>query len=225
MLRSLVGSEMCIRDRVDIVPIFCDWDNQFPNHPPDPTRIENMQHLAEVVRENNCDFGIGIDGDGDRVGLVDEKGNFIHPDKMLALFAIDVLKKREGLSEQERTVIFDVKCSMAVEKVIKEHGGIPLMLRTGHSFQKQALRENPLVPLAGEMSGHIFFNDRWAGFDDGIYVGAKFIEILSKQNIKLSDLVAQLPKYFSTPEIRIECASDKEKFRINDEISEFYKNN
>ena len=205
---------------VDTVPIFCDWDNQFPNHPPDPTRIENMQHLAEVVRENNCDFGIGIDGDGDRVGLVDEKGNFIHPDKMLALFAIDILNKREGLSEQERTIIFDVKCSMAVEKVIKEYGGIPLMLRTGHSFQKQALRENPLVPLAGEMSGHIFFNDHWPGFDDALYVSARLVELVSRSlepNGKFSDLISKLPVYSSTGEAKVHFES-VDKFTLMQSI-------
>ncbi|MBJ24111.1 MAG: phosphomannomutase/phosphoglucomutase [Euryarchaeota archaeon] len=196
---------------VETVPLFCDWDNQFPNHAPDPTRIENMQHLAKAVIENNCDFGIGIDGDGDRVGLVDENGTFIHPDKMLALFAIDLLKKRVGLSEQERTIIFDVKCSMAVETVIKENGGIPLMLRTGHSFQKQALRENPLVPLAGEMSGHIFFNDNWPGFDDSLYVSARLVELVSRtleSNERFSDLIGILPVYSSTGEAKVHFISD-----------------
>ncbi len=196
---------------MDTTPLFCDWDNQFPNHPPDPTRMENMQHLAKVVRENNCDFGIGIDGDGDRVGLVDEVGNFIHPDKMLALFAIDILKKKEGLSDEERTVIYDVKCSMAVENVIKENGGIPLMLRTGHSFQKQALRENPLVPLAGEMSGHVFFNDKWPGFDDALYVSARLVELVSRTlepNGKFSDLIGILPVYSSTGEAKVHFTSN-----------------
>ena len=203
--------ELFNRLDVDVVPLFCDWDNQFPNHPPDPTRAENMQHLAEVVRENNCDFGIGVDGDGDRVGLVDEAGNFIHPDKMLALFAIDILKNREGLSDEERTVIYDVKCSMAVENVIREHGGIPLMLRTGHSFQKQALRENPLVPLAGEMSGHIFFNDNWPGFDDSLYVSARLIELVSRTlspNMKFSELIGKLPVYSSTGEAKVHFSSN-----------------
>ena len=205
---------------VDVVPIFCQWDNQFPNHPPDPTRVENMQHLAKAVRENNCDFGIGIDGDGDRVGLVDEAGNFIHPDKMLALFAIDILSKNKGLSEQQRTIIFDVKCSMAVEKVIKENGGIPLMLRTGHSFQKQALREKPLVPLAGEMSGHIFFNDNWPGFDDALYVSARLVELVSRSlesNGKFSDLISKLPVYSSTGEAKVHFES-VDKFALMQSI-------
>jgi len=196
---------------MDVIPLFCDWDNQFPNHPPDPTRIENMQDLAKVVQENNCDFGIGIDGDGDRVGLVDEAGNFIHPDKMLALFAIDILKKKAGLSDEERTIIYDVKCSMAVENVIKENGGIPLMLRTGHSFQKQALREKPLVPLAGEMSGHVFFNDNWPGFDDALYVSARLVELVSRtleSNRKFSDLIGILPVYSSTGEAKVHFTSN-----------------
>ncbi|RAH15981.1 MAG: phosphomannomutase/phosphoglucomutase [Methanobacteriota archaeon] len=200
---------------VDLVTLFCDWDNQFPNHPPDPTRIENMQHLSRAVKKNNCDFGIGIDGDGDRVGLVDENGVFIHPDKMLALFAIDLLKKRVGLSEQERTIIYDVKCSMAVENVIEQNGGIPLMMRTGHSFQKQALRDNPLVPLAGEMSGHIFFNDRWPGFDDSLYVSARLVELVSrtlKPGDNFSKLISKLPFYSSTGESKI-------RFQSNDKIS------
>ena len=197
--------------RIDVVPLFCDWDNRFPNHPPDPTRAENMELLGNAVRENNCDLGIGIDGDGDRVGLVDEQGNFVHPDKMLALFAIDILKQRNGMTDEERTIIFDVKCSMAVENVIVENGGIPLMLRTGHSFQKEALRERPLVPLAGEMSGHIFFNDNWPGFDDALYVSARLVELISRtleSNGKFSELIGKLPIYSSTGEAKVHFTSD-----------------
>ena len=130
---------------------------------------------------------------------------------MLALFAIDILKKNANLSDEERTVIYDVKCSMAVENVIREYGGIPLMLRTGHSFQKQALRENPLVPLAGEMSGHVFFNDNWPGFDDALYVSARLVELVSRtldSDGKFSDLIGILPVYSSTGEAKVHFTSD-----------------
>jgi len=203
--------ELFERLKINVTPLFCDWDNTFPNHPPDPTRVENMQSLATAVRENHCDIGIGIDGDGDRVGLVDEQGNFVHPDKMLALFAIDILKQRNGMNDEERTIIFDVKCSMAVENVIVENGGIPLMLRTGHSFQKEALRERPQVPLAGEMSGHIFFNDNWPGFDDALYVSARLVELISRilePNEKFSDLINTLPVYSSTGEAKVHFKSN-----------------
>ena len=135
----------------------------------------------------------------------------------MALMLPEILKKGDN-------IVFDVKCSKTLEDEILRLGGNPIIWKTGHSYIKQKMKEIS-CNFAGEMSGHIFIGDNYYGFDDGIYVGARFIEMLSKQNIKLSDLVEQLPKYFSTPEMRIECISDKEKFRINDEISEFFKNN
>ena len=148
---------------VDLVPIHCDWDNTFPNHPPDPTRQKNMLELAAAVIEKECEFGIGMDGDGDRIGIVDELGRFIHPDRLMSLIAADVLVDRRSGTEAERTVFFDVKCSMALEEAIIASGGIPRMVRTGHSFMKRELRANPDAVMAGEMSGHFFLHDRWPG--------------------------------------------------------------
>ncbi|MEE3200567.1 MAG: phosphomannomutase/phosphoglucomutase, partial [Candidatus Thermoplasmatota archaeon] len=128
---------------VDLVPIHCEWDNTFPNHPPDPTRQKNMTDLSVAVVENGCELGIGMDGDGDRIGVVDEQGRFIHPDRLMALIAADVLVDRRDGTEAERTVFFDVKCSMALEEAILASGGIPRMVRTGHSFMKRELRNNP----------------------------------------------------------------------------------
>ena len=154
---------------VDVIPIYCDWDNSFPNHPPDPTRHENMVDLGKAVVESGAEFGIGMDGDGDRLGVVDENGNFIHPDRLMGIFVKDVLENvDEGASEEERTVFYDVKCSMALEDAILGFGGVPKMVRTGHTFMKLELRENPGSPMAGEMSGHFFMNDHWDGFDDAI---------------------------------------------------------
>ena len=148
------------------IAIHCEWDNTFPHHPPDPTRPKNMMDLSKAVKSTNAEFGLGVDGDGDRIGVVDENGRFIHPDRLLAVFAADILSQIPNDSPPEtRTVIHDVKCSMALEHTIRENGGIPHMMRTGHSFLKQALREMPECPLAGEMSGHFFFHDRWNGFD------------------------------------------------------------
>ena len=166
---------------VDVIPIYCDWDNSFPNHPPDPTRQENMVDLGKAVVESGAEFGIGMDGDGDRLGVVDENGNFIHPDRLMGIFVKDVLENvDEGASEEERTVFYDVKCSMALEDAILGFGGIPKMVRTGHTFMKLELRENPGSPMAGEMSGHFFMNDHWDGFDDSIYCAARLLEIVGR---------------------------------------------
>ena len=160
---------------VDLVPIHCEWDNTFPNHPPDPTRQKNMTDLSVAVVENGCELGIGMDGDGDRIGVVDEQGRFIHPDRLMALIAADVLVDRRDGTEAERTVFFDVKCSMALEEAILASGGIPRMVRTGHSFMKRELRNNPEAVMAGEMSGHFFLHDRWPGFDCSLYNAARSV--------------------------------------------------
>ena len=186
---------------VELIPVHCDWDNKFPNHPPDPTRIENMEDLAKAVVENNAEFGIGMDGDGDRIGVVDQEGRFIHPDRLMTIFVKDILGERKGGTDSERTVFFDVKCSMALEEVINSSGGIAKMVRTGHSFMKRELKENPDSPLAGEMSGHFFLNDRWPGFDDSLYNTARLLEIIARESSprdggpKFSDWFDDLPNY------------------------------
>ena len=209
--------ELMKRSGVDLVPIHCSWDNAFPNHPPDPTRIENMADLARAVTENGCEFGIGMDGDGDRIGVVDELGRFIHPDRLMTLFAKDILSGRESLSEEERTVFFDVKCSMALEEAIEELGGVPRMVRTGHTFMKKELRGFPDSPMAGEMSGHFFMNDHWDGFDDSIYCAARLLSIIAKDQSpeqggpKFSERFEFMPKYPTTDEGKIPLIGEREE--------------
>jgi phosphomannomutase/phosphoglucomutase len=202
---------------VDLVPIHCDWDNTFPNHPPDPTRQKNMVDLSKAVVENNCEFGIGMDGDGDRIGVVDEKGRFIHPDRLMAVIAADVLVHRRDGTEAERTVFFDVKCSMALEEAILASGGVPKMVRTGHSFMKRELRSNPEAVMAGEMSGHFFLHDRWPGFDCSLYNAARLLEIVGRDpapkdgGMSFSQRFANLPDYPSTDETKIPLVAGREE--------------
>ena len=202
---------------VDLVPIHCDWDNTFPNHPPDPTRQKNMVDLSKAVVENNCEFGIGMDGDGDRIGVVDEQGRFIHPDRLMAVIAADVLVDRRDGTEAERTVFFDVKCSMALEEAILSSGGVPKMVRTGHSFMKRELRSNPEAVMAGEMSGHFFLHDRWPGFDCSLYNAARLLEIVGRDSspkdggMSFSQRFANLPDYPSTDETKIPLVAGREE--------------
>ena len=202
---------------VDLVPIHCDWDNTFPNHPPDPTRQKNMVDLSKAVVENNCEFGIGMDGDGDRIGVVDEQGRFIHPDRLMAVIAADVLVNRRDGTEAERTVFFDVKCSMALEEAILASGGVPKMVRTGHSFMKRELRSNPEAVMAGEMSGHFFLHDRWPGFDCSLYNAARLLEIVGRDSspkvggMSFSQRFANLPDYPSTDETKIPLVGEREE--------------
>ena len=202
---------------VDLVPIHCDWDNTFPNHPPDPTRQKNMVDLSKAVVENNCEFGIGMDGDGDRIGVVDEQGRFIHPDRLMAVIAADVLVDRRDGTEAERTVFFDVKCSMALEEAIIASGGVPKMVRTGHSFMKRELRSNPEAVMAGEMSGHFFLHDRWPGFDCSLYNAARLLEIVGRDSspkdggMSFSQRFSNLPDYPSTDETKIPLVAGREE--------------
>ena len=202
---------------VEVIPIYCDWDNSFPNHPPDPTRKENMVDLGKAVVESGAEFGIGMDGDGDRLGVVDENGNFIHPDRLMGIFVKDVLENvDEGASEEERTVFYDVKCSMALEEAILGFGGVPKMVRTGHTFMKLELRENPGSPMAGEMSGHFFMNDHWDGFDDAIYNAARLLEIVSRSpapeqgGVRFSERFGFMPEYPSTDEGKVPLIGERE---------------
>ena len=202
---------------VDLVPIHCGWDNTFPNHPPDPTRQKNMVDLSKAVVENYCEFGIGMDGDGDRIGVVDEQGRFIHPDRLMAVIAADVLVDRRDGTEAERTVFFDVKCSMALEEAILASGGVPKMVRTGHSFMKRELRSNPEAVMAGEMSGHFFLHDRWPGFDCSLYNAARLLEIVGRDSspkdggMSFSQRFSNLPDYPSTDETKIPLVAGREE--------------
>jgi len=195
----------------DVVDIFCEPDGRFPNHHPDPTLPEAMEKLIAKVRESGAELGIGYDGDADRIGVVDDEGRILWGDQLLILFARDILPARPGAA-----VISEVKASKVLYEEIERLGGRPIMWRTGHSLIKQKIKEEK-APLAGEMSGHIFFADRWFGFDDAIYASARLLEILSRSKTKLSAMMADLPKTYSTPEIRI-YASDEVKFKIVDEV-------
>ena len=203
---------------VDVIPLYCDWDNSFPNHPPDPTRQENMKDLGRAVLEHGAEFGIGMDGDGDRLGVVDENGQFIHPDRLMGIFVQEVLSKLpENATEEQRTIFFDVKCSMALEEAIEELGGVPKMVRTGHTFMKKELREFPGSPMAGEMSGHFFMNDHWDGFDDSIYCAARLLSIIGTDpspelgGPKFSERFDFLPEYPTTDEGKVPLVGEREE--------------
>jgi phosphomannomutase / phosphoglucomutase len=191
----------------EVIDIFCEMDGRFPNHHPDPTLPEAMEALIRKVRETGAELGVGYDGDADRLGVVDDQGKIIWGDKLLIIFARDILAARPGSA-----VISEVKASQVLYDEIERLGGRPIMWRTGHSLIKKKIREEN-APLAGEMSGHIFFADRWYGFDDAIYATARLLEILSRSTARLSTMLSDLPKTYSTPEIRI-YASDEVKFEI-----------
>ncbi|EKO36089.1 putative phosphomannomutase/phosphoglucomutase [SAR86 cluster bacterium SAR86E] len=181
----------------EVIELYCDIDGNFPNHHPDPGKVENLEDLIQAVRENSADVGIAFDGDGDRLGVVTEKGEIIFPDQLMMIFAKDILKNFQG-----KEIIFDVKCTNLLSNIIKESGGIPLMSPTGHFHIKNTLKKTN-APLAGEMSGHIFFNDKWYGFDDGHYSAFRLLEIMDGLNISLSSILDKLPKAYSTPELNI----------------------
>ena len=191
----------------EVIELYCDIDGNFPNHHPDPGQVENLQDLIQAVKENSADVGIAFDGDGDRLGVVTEKGDIIFPDQLMMIFAKDVLKNHPG-----REIIFDVKCTNLLSNIINEAGGIAIMSPTGHFHIKNTLKKTN-APLAGEMSGHIFFNDQWHGFDDGHYSAFRLLEIMNSLDVPLSSILNQLPKAFSTPELNINVEEEK-KFEI-----------
>lgn len=182
----------------DVVELYCDVDGHFPNHHPDPSQPENLHDLIKAVKEHNADLGFAFDGDGDRLGVVDGKGDILWPDRQMMLYAKDVLSRNPGAE-----IIFDVKCSSRLRDMVEELGGKPVMWKTGHSFIKNKLRESG-APLAGEMSGHIFFKERWYGFDDAIYTGARLLEILMDYEESPTEIFAKLPGGVSTPELRVD---------------------
>jgi phosphomannomutase/phosphoglucomutase len=208
---GVVAVPLFRRMGAEVVDMFCDPDGRFPNHHPDPTLPEAMEKLIAKVRESGAELGIGYDGDADRIGVVDDEGRILWGDQLLIVFARDILPARPGAA-----VISEVKASKVLYDEVERLGGRPIMWRTGHSLIKQKIKEEK-APLAGEMSGHIFFADRWFGFDDAIYASARLLEILSRSRTKLSAMLAGLPKTYSTPEIRI-YASDEVKFKIVDEV-------
>ena len=213
------GAAGCIAPKLykelgcDVIELFSDVDGNFPNHHPDPGKIENLNHLIDEVKKTNAELGLAFDGDGDRVGLVTNEGEIVFPDKILMMLSEDILFSKKG------SIIFDVKCSNSLPKIIRKNGGNPIMSPTGHFHIKNAIKKyNPL--LAGEMSGHIFFNDKWYGFDDGHYSGARIIELITKNDKSISEISHSYGKFFSTPELNINTTDDR-KFEI---VEEFSKN-
>ena len=196
-----------------VIELYSEVDGNFPNHHPDPGKVKNLKDLIQAVKTHGADLGLAFDGDGDRVGMVTNNGEIVFPDKILMMLSKDLLHSQKG------SIIFDVKCSNALSQIIKENGGSPIMSPTGHFHIKNGIKKhNPL--LAGEMSGHIFFNDKWYGFDDGHYSGARIIEMLSKNEKSIAEICNELPMLFSTPELNINVTDDN-KFKI---IKEFADN-
>lgn len=200
----------------DVVELYCEPDGTFPNHLPDPTVPKYVVDLQKKVLEVGADVGIGYDGDTDRVGVIDEKGRMIFADKLIAILIREVLQKHPG-----GKIVFDVKCSQALPEEIIKFGGEPVMYKTGHSLLKAKMKELQ-SPLAGEMSGHIFYSDDFFGFDDAVYVSGRLLRIMSNTHKTLAELVDEIPSFESTPEIRIE-ATDEDKFKIVAELSEHFK--
>ncbi|MDP2126678.1 MAG: phosphomannomutase/phosphoglucomutase [Pseudohongiella sp.] len=195
----------------DVSPLYCDLDGSFPNHHPDPTVHKNLAHLINTVKSQNADLGIGLDGDGDRVVMVTNEGHVIDTDRLLMLFVRDILPKYK----QPRAV-YDVKCSNLLAGEISRYGGQPVMSRSGHSFMKQTMQETGAV-VGGEFSAHIFIKDRWFGYDDGIYVAARFLEILASSDQTAEQMLRSLPRSIVTPELRIEV-SDEHKFKLMERL-------
>jgi len=183
----------------EVIELFSEVDGDFPNHHPDPSKPENLKDLIAAIHEHDAELGLAFDGDGDRLGIITKQGNNIYPDRQMMLFARDVLKRVPG-----GKIIFDVKCTQRLAPAIREAGGEPIMFKTGHSLIKAKMREVG-APLGGEMSGHIFFKERWFGFDDGTYAGCRILEILSRTDDP-SAVLDSLPTSFSTPELNVKCA-------------------
>lgn len=199
MLRSLSKLD------VEVIPLFCEVDGHFPNHHPDPSKPKNLANLIDKVKETGADYGFALDGDGDRLGVVTNVGEIIYPDRIMMLFAEDILRTHPGAQ-----IVYDVKCSRKLVEWIKEKGGVPVISPTGHSLVKAKLRETG-APFAGEMSGHLFFNDeRWTGFDDGLYAAVRLLEIISRSKTP-SAVLHQLPNAVNTPELQIPTAEGENK--------------
>ncbi len=200
----------------ELIRLYCAPDGTFPNHLPDPTVPKYVEDLQKTVVDTGADLGIGYDGDADRIGAIDDKGRMIFADRLIALFSRNVLERNPGAR-----IVFDVKCSQALPEYIQKYGGKPLMWKTGHSLLKAKMKEEN-APFAGEMSGHIFFADDYFGFDDAIYASGRLLEIISKSDKKLSDLIDEIPYFISTPEIRIDC-SDNAKFDVVADLAKSVK--
>jgi phosphomannomutase/phosphoglucomutase len=213
---GVVAAPLMKRLGVETFELYTEMDGRFPNHHPDPTVVENMRDLIAAVRKHRAAIGIAYDGDADRVGAVDENGKIVWGDELMVAFSRAILRERPG-----STIIGDVKCSKRMYDDIARHGGRPIMWKTGHSLIKSKLKEEHAV-LAGEMSGHMFFADRYFGFDDAIYASMRILEILSREGRGLGAILADLPESHFTPEIRVECPDDR-KFEVVRQAADFFR--
>ncbi|MGH8014342.1 MAG: phosphomannomutase/phosphoglucomutase, partial [Candidatus Binataceae bacterium] len=201
---------------LETVELYIEMDGRFPNHHPDPTVEENMRDLIKAVKTSGAQIGIAYDGDADRVGTVDENGRIVWGDELMVVFSRSILQERAGAA-----IIGDVKCSQRLYDDIAARGGRPIMWKTGHSLIKSKLKQENAA-LAGEMSGHMFFNDRYYGFDDAIYASMRLLEIISREGKGLGALLADLPRTFYTPEIRLDCPDDR-KFEVVRKATEYFR--
>ena len=202
----------------DVIPLYCESDGTFPNHHPDPTVDEYLVDMMDLVRKEKAEVGIAFDGDADRIGAVDENGKVVRGDILLLLFGLDLLEKR-GPGQK---LVFDVKCSQVLPEVFEAAGGKPIMWRTGHSHMKAKMKEER-APLGGELSGHICFADEYIGIDDALYDACRLVDLLARKREPFSELVAKLPEYKSTPEIRIEVDEEKKWVVVEEALAHFKK--
>ena len=214
---GIVGAPLYRAMGMEVEGLFLEPDGTFPNHHPDPTVEENLADLRKRVLEKGADLGIAFDGDADRVGVVDERGNILWGDQLMILYSREVLKEEPGAA-----IIGEVKCSQTMYDEIERQGGRPIMWKAGHSLIKAKMKETSAA-LAGEMSGHVFFQNRWFGFDDGVYAGARLLEILSHEERPLSELLADVPKTFSSPEIRRDAGTEERKFALVRAATEHFR--
>jgi phosphomannomutase/phosphoglucomutase len=213
---GIVGPKLLKKIGANITELYCEPDGKFPNHHPDPTVAKNMVDLIDKVKEEGAELGIGFDGDADRIGIVDEKGNILWGDQLLTIFARDILKRNPGA-----TIVGEVKCSQNLFKDIEAHGGTAVMSAAGHSLIKKKMQETKAL-LAGEMSGHICFSDEYYGFDDAIYAACRILKIVASSKEKVSAMLTDVPKTAATPEIRVDCP-DENKFEIVRELTENFR--
>ncbi len=215
---GFVGFDIIKELGFNVKGLFIEPDGNFPNHHPDPTVEANLKSLRNTLKDLNFDIGIGYDGDADRIGVVLKNGEILFGDQLLLLFAQDVIKQKANAK-----IISEVKCSKVLFDEIEKAGGVPIMYKAGHSLIKAKMKQEGAL-LAGEMSGHIFFADRYFGYDDAVYASLRLIEILTKEGLDLADWKNSLPKTFTTPEMRIECPDDK-KWDIVDRLTQYLKHN
>ncbi len=214
----LIAPDLITALGCEITKLYCEMDGTFPNHHPDPTVVENLADLQSAVKSSKLELGIAFDGDADRIGVIADDGRIVWGDVLLALYAREILKTNPGA-----TFIAEVKCSMNLFRDIEKHGGHAIMWKTGHSLIKAKMKEENAV-LAGEMSGHMFFADRYFGYDDAIYAACRILELLSHSSVSLSDMLSDIPPTFVTPEIRVQC-DDEKKFEVVEKVKAHFQRN